>query len=145
MHLKHKPNRQCNCNVTLRYMEATVVTAEKQGLLHIVSVYNFCDVYFLNYWPLHNSVFGIKSVQVFKCHLSISYCDWGPGSSAGIETGYRMNGPGIESRWRRDFALLSRPALWSTQPPVQWVPGLSRGLKAAGAWRWPLTPSSAEV
>jgi hypothetical protein len=27
----------------------------------------------------------------------------------------------------RDFPHLSRPALGLTQPPVQWVPGLSRG------------------
>ena len=54
-------------------------------------------------------------------------CNCGPGSSVGIATGYRLDGPGIESRWGRNFPHLSRPALGSTQPPVQWVPGLSRG------------------
>jgi hypothetical protein len=60
-------------------------------------------------------------------------------------TVYDLDGSGIESRWGRDFPHLSRPALGPTQPPVKWVPGLSRGLKAAGAWRWPLTLSSTEI
>jgi len=51
----------------------------------------------------------------------------GTGSSVGIVTGYGLDGPGIESWWGRDILHLSRPALGTTQPPVQWVPGLSQG------------------
>jgi hypothetical protein len=61
------------------------------------------------------------------------------GSSACITTDYGLDGPGIESRWGRDFSHTSRPALGPTQPPVQWIPGLSRG-KAAGAWCWSPSP-----
>jgi hypothetical protein len=59
-------------------------------------------------------------------------CISGPNSSVGIATGYGLDGQGIESRRGRDFPHLSRPALGPTQPPVQWVPCLSRGSKAAG-------------
>jgi hypothetical protein len=42
----------------------------------------------------------------------------GPGSSVGIATGYRLDGPGIESRLGRDFSHTSRPALGPTHLPV---------------------------
>ena len=53
----------------------------------------------------------------------------GRDSSVGIATRYGLDGPGIESRWGggRDFPHPYRPTLGPTQPPVQWVPGLSRG------------------
>jgi hypothetical protein len=44
----------------------------------------------------------------------------GRDSSVGIAIRYGLDGPGIETRWKR-------PALRPTQPPIQWVPGLSRG------------------
>jgi len=52
----------------------------------------------------------------------------GPGSVVFIAIGYELDGPGIESRCGRDFPHLSRPALGPAQPPIQCVPGLSRGV-----------------
>ena len=36
-----------------------------------------------------------------------------------LETGYKLDGLGVESRWGRDLSHQSRPALGPTQPPVQ--------------------------
>jgi len=69
----------------------------------------------------------------------------GPDISVGIATGYGLDGSGIESRWGRDFLHLSRPALRPTQPPVQWVLGLSRAKERPGRDADPSLPSSVVV
>jgi len=37
------------------------------------------------------------------------------------------------------------PALGPIRPPIQWVPAISQGVKQAGVWHSPATPSRAEV
>jgi len=58
--------------------------------------------------------------------------EYGPGNSVGIVTDYGLNGSGSNPGGDEIFRW-SRPALGPTQPPVKWVPGLSRGQSAAGA------------
>ena len=53
-------------------------------------------------------------------------------SAVGIATRYGLDGPGIESRWGRDFPHPYWPALGPTQHPIQWIPGLSPGVKRPG-------------
>jgi hypothetical protein len=65
--------------------------------------------------------------------LSLWYVT-GRDSVVSIATHYGLDGPGIESWWGRDFSQPSSLALGPTQPPIQWVPGLFPGGKAAGAW-----------
>ena len=49
----------------------------------------------------------------------------GPGRSVSIATDYRLYGPGSHPGGDEIFCP-SRPTLGPTQPPVKWVPRLSR-------------------
>jgi hypothetical protein len=59
--------------------------------------------------------------------------------------GYGLDGPRIQTRWRRDFPRPSKPALGPTQPPVQLVPGLYPKVKRPGCGVDHPPPSSTEV
>ena len=60
-------------------------------------------------------------------------------------TCYGLEGPGIGSRWMWVFPHPYRPALTSTQPPIEWVTALFPGGIATKARRWTFTRSRAEV
>jgi len=46
-----------------------------------------------------------------------------------IATCYRLEGPGLEHWWGRDFLHPSRPTPEPSQSPVQWVLGISPGVR----------------
>ena len=82
------------------------------------------------YWSLS----WTSSMQLTMLHLFvirsilISYshpCPGGPDSSVGITTDYGLDGPASNLGGDEIFHP-SRPALEPTQPPLQWVLGLSR-------------------
>jgi len=62
-----------------------------------------------------------------------------------LSTRQGLDGPGVESQWRRDLSYPSTTAPVPTHSYAQWVLGRCHEDKAAEAWRWPPTLSRAEV
>ena len=69
---------------------------------------------------------------------------FGPGSSVGAATDYGLDGPGSNPGGDESFRP-SRLTMGPTQPPVQWVPGFSRGKVRPGRAADHSPPSSAAV
>ena len=80
-------------------------------------------------WKIRDKEINGSLYRVYKS-LVVTNRDinWrGPGSSVDIAIELRAGQSGIESLWGWDYSAPSRLALGPTQPPVKWVPGLSRG------------------
>ena len=67
-----------------------------------------------------------------------------PGSSVGIATDYRLDGPESNPGWDEIFRP-SKPTLMSTQPPVKWVRVFPGGKVRPGRDADHSPPSSAAV
>ena len=75
------------------------------------------DTLFCSQQTVDSPLFGLASFYAFLT------CSWvGHDSSVVIATVYGLDCPGIECRFGRDL-FLPLP----NQPPIQWVPHLSRG------------------
>ena len=110
---------RCDWIWQLRFLvekEKWVLNPRPSSLFQLLQ---FCEPLTFNF-PAANHIFRgavyLLSYNCVRAGLRSRYSDW-----------LRADGPGIESRWWRDFPHLSRPALGSTQPPVQWVPGVKSG------------------
>ena len=66
------------------------------------------------------------TVQMYLNCIVHTLVHGGPDSSVSIATDHGLDGPGSNPGGDEIFRL-SRPALGPTQPPVKWVPCLSRG------------------
>ena len=69
---------------------------------------------------------GCSFIYSAECNSLYHVTYIGPDSSVGIATDYGLDGPGSNPGGDEIFRP-SRPALGSTQTPVKWVSGLSRG------------------
>jgi hypothetical protein len=82
----------------------------------------------MHFFQQHILNYNLKCVSGQKYVLFTEHLNFPSrqGSSVGISIGYGLDGPRIESRCGEIFRTCpDRPG--PTQPPVLWVPGLSRG------------------
>jgi hypothetical protein len=91
------------------------------------------SVYYIMYLVLLISVYYIMYLVLLISVYYIMYL-YGEGldSSVGTATGYGLDGPGFKSRCGLDFTHPSRPAVGPTQPLIEWIPGIFRGLSVRG-------------
>ena len=94
------------------------------GVFHLLQVLSSMDHWDCNIFMLNT---GFHYAQfLFKAPFSVFWCSQYDSLWAGRSRNQILVGGGILHK--------SRTALQSTQPPVQWVPGLVPEVKAARVW-----------
>ena len=97
--------------------------ADLSRLVIIQCVVSWAYTFFYKYFQIK---FSGTNFTYTHTHIYIYIHIYGSGSSVGIATDYGLDVPGSNLGGDEIFRS-SRPALAPTQPPVKWVPGLSRG------------------
>jgi hypothetical protein len=105
-------------------------------LIRYQSLYMESSTNFLNHTHLN-----------IKNYFILALLRWFPSTKYWLRAG-RQKGRSSSSGRVKNFlsSMSSRPALWSTQPPLQWVPGaLSSGVKRQGREAEHSSSTTAEV
>jgi hypothetical protein len=87
---------------------------------------------FLQKWLTNNDRHTVTCVPNSNSINRTNIREVGRDSAVSVATRYGLDGPGIDSLWRRHFPHPSTPALGNTQPPIQWVQGISHGYSGRG-------------
>jgi hypothetical protein len=90
-----------------------------------------CTYFFIKLRNTHAGVCTYRPIYIYIYIYSYTYpylCIAGRDSVASmcISTVYGLDGPAIESQWKRDFPHSSRLTLGPTRPPIQLILGLSQ-------------------
>ena len=78
----------------------------------------------------------LSGVTSFRCGL---------GSSVGLATVYGLDGLGIESRWGARFSAPVQTSPEAHPASCTMGTGPFPGVRCGRGWRWPLSPSTAEI
>lgn len=86
--------------------------------------------------------FVVDKVTLRQVFLRVRRCSWDQDSVVGMATCYRLYGSWLEPHWGARVLHTGNEAHTAS---CKTITGALSWRKVAGAWRWPITPSSVEM